>query len=292
MNSKVKLNRRIKQNLVKDSVCRILVFIGLILLAIILRVGSTGAEGEKIVLLSAIIGSSDIEISLRNNQGGLYKSLNRENILFQKRSTLGRQSEDKTNLSFYLPYDTLAVFEVNNFNLQYKMRTLLGRLTKGFYTFSWDNTILNELNLDIRDLSGYGKVGSFIIPVIINKSKLPQVINVHTYSFAFVAFQRCSASIRIVHPESDSIFFDTQIERIYGDKPFIVHWQLEKDSNIPDGELSLLISINYKTIYGNPRRSRISYRFYHKNVLSTSEGKILTGFRNEGIVESIWSLYQ
>jgi hypothetical protein len=263
----------------------LIIFILFFLFVFYNGVRSTRASGPALELLSFFIESNNIPAETTQSQLTSTKKLSRKELIYQEREQEDQIQSNDARLSFYIPSGTMAQFSVKHNRLFYVMRISIEDFEEGFYTFRWGKNILESLKIKLSYLDAIGfieeKYFPSIVPVILHDSDMDGEIHVQSYSCVFRTAFDGVASIRFVRSGLKSPVFESKVQHIRGNVPFLINWPLgESPGNIlPDGTVKFDIAI--KGEKGNS--SIVSYSFYHKQIISTENARLVTEPRYEGI---------
>jgi hypothetical protein len=268
---------------IKSISALVLVFI----LSILIRPITAG--GPVFYLISAIIDSEDIEYDTSDSERFFRQRMEYYNLDYQLRTEPSQADDPPIRLSFYIPVDTTdqTYIFVREIESNYWMELEEKAFNGGFYTFTWNKNIINNLNIELLDLFGIGYLRSehynYFLPTIIHETVLPPTINVRSYIFIFQAHEMGRASIKITHGNPEKIIFESKKTPVIPDSPFFVVWNIDpsKPSYIQEGELTLLAS--FEAIGSFDRVYRDEYSFYHQQTIDTRNVENISGDRFEGL---------
>ena len=244
---------------------------------------SLKAARQGLMLLSVIIESDDIDINFKEKKAVLRDDKKGNDLSFKRRHQSSEISINDAKLSFYMPFESKARFQVTGAELRfnYTMMPIETEFKAGFYTFFWQKNVLNLIRLKITDLFAYGySIDEFkriIFPVIIHDKELPEKIKTQRYSFVFITSQDSMVFVRIRGTKSKETLFENKIQA-YGSQPFLIQWN--PDDSLGNGKYYFEIT----TISKNSSDKFLkTFIFYHKNEISTETTKVFSGYRLEGI---------
>jgi len=244
---------------------------------------SLKAARVGLTLLSVVVESDDIEFTFKKKKEVLEDEKRENDLSFKKRHQGGEIAKSDAKLSFFIPFESIAKFQVTGAErrLNYTMIPIETKFKYGFYTFFWQRNLLNLLRLEITDLFAYGySIDEYkmnIFPVILHDTELPEKIKVKGYSFVFEAYQESTVSFRIRGTDLKEILFEENIQA-HSRQPFLIQWI--PDKSLDTGKYYFVISARSK---GYSHRFLNEFTFYHKNEISTKDTKAFSGYRLEGI---------
>lgn len=170
---------------------------------------------------------------------------------------------EKLNVGFFLHEDASNEVTVRKYDKRYYMNPINTDYKSGFNAFSWDATIINALNIDLRALHATVKFRgqNMIAPAILYDAPLPSPLKVEAYQFVFVPSVTGDVEYKILHNGEVKTQGPPLTEQPPDQQTSPITWECQDAS---EGWYKLLMTFRFKLPFRPLQESTFGYEFYHK----------------------------